>query len=350
MSSPSSPKTSKRIVLVKAEAKHPGGLEKTAEQIGRAFQARGHEITWLKPSIPTWLPSFVRLEQFDRFVQSWVKNHPADIVFGFDRIRKQTHLRAGNGVHAAYLETRGFWKQAVCKINPLHRKILSIEKEAFESPGLQKLFVNSHLVKHQILQRFSVDANKIHVIHNGVAWAEKQRDFDTWPKVKKTDHYQLLFVGHGFQRKGLDLLLAALKIFCPKNVHLSVIGHDKHIERYRAQNPSVTFYGPQNNIEPFYQLADALVIPSLYDPFANVTVEALAMGLHVITSKQNGGHEVLTPETGFITELSVDGLVHALQDAFSRPKTLESALRARNSVRHLELANQMHQLVEACGG
>ena len=55
----------------------------------------------------------------------------------------------------------------------------------------------------------------------------------------------------------------------------------------------VTFFGPQKEIRPFYQFADALVIPSFYDPFANVTVEALAMGLFVVSSKSNGGHEIL---------------------------------------------------------
>jgi len=341
----------KKVVLVKPPAKRPGGLEKTAAQIGSAFQDRGHEVVWLTHSPASWLPGFLRLEQFDQYVQSWVKQHPADIVFGFDRIRKQTHLRAGNGVHAAYLETRSLWKRATCFMNPLHRKILSIEKEAFEFPGLQKLFVNSEMVKRQILERFSVDEKKIQVIHNGVAWDGMQRDFDAWPEAKRklglTEGYHLLFVGHGFQRKGLDLVLKAL----PRdNVHLHVIGHDKHIEQYRAQNPSVTFYGPRTDVRTFYQLADALVIPSFYDPFANVTVEALAMGLHVISSKNNGGHEVLMPETGTITELSVDSLAAALQNAMQQPKTLSRALRARDSVKHLELANQMQILVEACGG
>jgi len=178
-----------------------------------------------------------------------------------------------------------------------------------------------------------------------------QRDFDAWPEARRklglAEDYHVLFVGHGFQRKGLDLVLKALP---QKNVHLHVIGHDKNIERYRAQNPSVTFYGPRTDVRTFYQLADALVIPSFYDPFANVTVEALAMGLHVISSRNNGGHEVLTPETGTITELSVDSLAAALQNAMQQPKTLSRAQRARDSVKHLELAGQMHKLVEACGG
>ncbi len=55
-------------------------------------------------------------------------------------------------------------------------------------------------------------------------------------------------------------------------------------------------------MRPFYQLADALAIPSFYDPFANVTVEALAMGLFVVSSRSNGGFEILDPSKGIIIE------------------------------------------------
>jgi UDP-glucose:(heptosyl)LPS alpha-1,3-glucosyltransferase len=209
------------------------------------------------------------------------------------------------------------------------------------------------------LERFRVDARKVQVIHNGVAWGQMQSDFSVWSTVKdlniqtlglKRGVLQLLFIGHGFQRKGLDLLLSALRALNSADIHLSVIGHDKHLTRYKAQNHDlpVTFFGPRADTHLFYQLADALIIPSLYDPFANVTVEALAMGLHVISSKHNGGHEVLTPETGMVTDLSAEALVDALQRI--RPKTKESAQTARHSVAHLELATQMSTLVEACGG
>ena len=67
-----------------------------------------------------------------------------DIVFGMERNRFQTHIRAGNGVHAAFLKSRlaseGVLKYGMCLINPLHRKILELEKEGFENPKLKKIF------------------------------------------------------------------------------------------------------------------------------------------------------------------------------------------------------------------
>jgi UDP-glucose:(heptosyl)LPS alpha-1,3-glucosyltransferase len=364
------PPKSKRIVLLKPQAKNQGGLEKTASRIAQGFIDRGHEVTWLKAEgIKTSLFPSIRLEQFDRFTRNYLEKNQVDIAFGFDRTRRQTHLRAGNGVHAAYLESRiapeGKLKYYSCLLNPLHRKILSIEKEAFESPFLQKLFTNSRMVKKQILDRFQVDPNKIQVIHNGVEWHEMQEDFDLWPEKKllhaknlqlHPKQFHFLFVGHGFQRKGLDLVLKALSLLTPKEVHLTVVGHDKKLEMYRAKAKALgiaaTFVGPQANIRPFYQIADALVIPSFYDPFANVTVEALAMGLYVVSSKQNGGHEILTPETGHVIEdlLSIETVVESLQAALRRPKTIFSSGLQRQSVEHLDFSKQIGTLIEACDG
>ena len=67
-----------------------------------------------------------------------------------DRNSRQTHIRAGNGVHKAYLEIRkkesSFLKKASFVLNPLHRSILTLEKKAFESKELKVLFVNSNMV------------------------------------------------------------------------------------------------------------------------------------------------------------------------------------------------------------
>jgi UDP-glucose:(heptosyl)LPS alpha-1,3-glucosyltransferase len=50
-----------------------------------------------------------------------------------------------------------------------------------------------------------------------------------------------------------------------------------------------------------YAAADVFLLPTLYDPFANVTLEALAAGLPVITSAQNGAAEIMENEkNGFI--------------------------------------------------
>ena len=97
-------------------------------------------------------------------------------------------------------------------------------------------------------------------------------------------------------------------------------------------------------------MADALAIPSLYDPFANVTVEALAMGLFVVSSASNGGHEVLQPFSGMtIPEIHDPKAIRkGLETALAHPKTTTSASTIRASVAHLDFPKKLSELIDAC--
>ncbi|MGB7977568.1 MAG: glycosyltransferase family 4 protein [Chlamydiales bacterium] len=373
----------KHVVLLKSRSNNHGGLEKYASRIAQAFLDQGARISILTtgdalrhPEIPVFTtktlpwPAFLRMEQFDAFVQKWLKKNRADLVFGMDRNRYQTHIRAGNGVHAAYLKSRLFTEGRLKALffhwNPLHRKILELERSAFENPSLEKLFTNSHMVRSQVLSHYAVDPAKIQVIHNGVEWQEMEGDFTVWKEQRKEGFkkfyldpnvFHFLFIGNGYLRKGLDQLLLALSELRNEPFHLSVIGKDNQIDLYRAKavqlglKDRIHFFGPSLDIRLFYQLADCLVIPSFYDPFANVTVEALAMGLFVLSSKHNGGHEILQPQNGAVIEdlLSVDAMVDALRIALRRRKTEKSAEAIRESVKHLDFSNQMKILMRNCG-
>ncbi len=371
------------VVLLKSRSNHHGGLEKHASRIAKAFMERGSRVTILTtgealhdPQTPVFStktipwPAFIRMEQFDHFVKSWLKKNKADLVFGMDRNRSQTHIRAGNGVHAAYLKSRalteGPLKAFSCYLNPLHRKILQLEKSAFENPMLKKIFTNSHMVRNQVLAHYQVDSAKIQVIHNGVEWHEMEADFSDWEQQKEKKlgqwllnpgDFHFLFIGNGYLRKGLDKLLFALSQLKNKSFHLSVVGKDNQIDLYKAKavqlglKGKVHFFGPSQEIRSFYQLADCLVIPSFYDPFANVTVEALAMGLFVLSSKFNGGHEILNSSNGAVIEelIDPDALIQALEKVVTQKKTKASAQQIRESVKYLDFSNQMRILMASCG-
>jgi UDP-glucose:(heptosyl)LPS alpha-1,3-glucosyltransferase len=112
----------------------------------------------------------------------------------------------------------------------------------------------------------------------------------------------------------------------------------------------VGFFGKRTDCTRFYQMADALVIPSLYDPFANVTLEALALGVFVLSSKNNGGHEVLTAQNG-ATLSSLDDpelFAQLLTASMKHPKTLVQAQMIRESVKHLDFSHQLNALVDQC--
>ena len=348
-----------------------GGLEKHTSRIIQKFQERHCSVTLVTASSPFSQPNinvisqplthtltYRKIAEFDNFCRTSLKNNPHDSVIGLDRTRSQTHIRAGNGVHAAYLDLRkkqeGFLKRCSFALNPLHRLLLKIEKDAFESSSLKRIIVNSQFVKDQILHYYSTDSSKIHVLHNGVEWHEMQPSFDAWTRHKPSSPlYQFLFIGHNFERKGLKQLLLALSCLPSRDFYLSVIGEDKNSASYEAfaeqlgLSSHVSFLGKVENPRSFYQLADCLVVPSLYDPFANVTIEALAMGLFVISSSTNGGKEILTEESGLIVD-SHDALVFALEKALSKTKTLASSYIIRDSVKHLDFDVQLNNFCDLC--
>lgn len=368
-----------RISLLSRHITSRGGLEKWTMRIASEFAKKGGDITILTSDMLTknspysieTLPlnkwsSHGKMKQFDHLCSKWNKTHSPDIIFAMDRTSHQTHLRAGNGVHAAYLAKRKIFENVSplkLAFNPIHKTILKLEKQAFENPLLKVLFTNSYMVKEEILHYYSTSPEKIKVIHNGVAWKALEKDFVSWIEQKHKNSeelgidntkYHFLFVGNGYERKGLTLLLHALKILTPRDFHLSVIGKDRDIKKFMNLAHSldlsnhVSFYGHQENIFPFYQMADSLIIPSIYDPFANVTVEALAMGLFVVSSKTNGGHEILKGETGTVIEdlKSAESLRDSLAVAMAHPKTWIRSQMIRKSVEHLDLSNQLTSLIE----
>lgn len=373
------------VTLVKSELFRQGGLEKYSWQIAADFCDLGLPVTVLTTGVATSpfthpclnvvslpLPrrflSVANVLQFDKACQAYLDLNPTPVVFGLDRNRFQTHLRAGNGVHAAYLKRRsieeGWAKQLSFAINPLHRAILSLEKKALEHPDLKVLFTNSEMVKHEVLQFYRIDSNKIRVVHNGVEWKAMQQAFNTWEEAREKTlnafsfdraAFQFLFIGHNFRRKGLEKLLLALALIKNERFQLSIIGKEKDLSYFKGLierlglSDKVFIFGPQKDAIPFYQMADCLVIPSLYDPFANVTVEALAMGLFVLSSKNNGGSEVLTAQNGAVIDSLDDakGFAAALLQAMARTKTRQSATAVRQTVEHLDFSLQLRRITES---
>jgi len=370
------------VVLLKPGAKRGGGLEKATKLIATAFQKRGKTVTLLTSGevespiegittesiSPLSSFSLKNLVGFEWAAQKWLKKHPSPVVFGFDRHMFQTHLRAGNGVHAAFLDRRkkmeGFFKRLSFQLNPYHQLLLRVEQKGFEHPDLQRLFVNSDMVKREILHYYDVNPKKISLVPNGIDWeglaTPFQQGFHQASSLKKCfglpeSPLQILFIGHGFRRKGLKELLQALALLKKEDWHLSVVGRDRekgtylHLTHQLGIEGRVTFFGVQKDATPFYQMADLVVVPSHYDPFANVTLEALGMGVPVVSSKENGGHEILKEPYGFTIPSMGDlsSFAETLKTAFSHgKKSYQLASQTRASVACFDLRHTVDRIVE----
>ena len=164
-------KSTSTVVITKERLDQQGGLEKYARRLITAFTERGCNVTVLTTSPSQTLEkaevvtlgsrspsSLVNLWQFNRRCRQWLKDNPRDIVFGMDRTTEQTHYRAGNGVHAAFLQRRSreesILRNLSFTINPRHRLILTYERQAFHNPHLRQLFVNSDMVRQEVRHHY----------------------------------------------------------------------------------------------------------------------------------------------------------------------------------------------------
>ena len=267
---------------------------------------------------PFYLGRLWRDWSFARKVCRQIKTLKPDLVQSHERVACCDIYRAGDGVHSVWLEQKtrnqSWLAQMHVRFSPYHNYIKRAEKRLFESPRLRAVICNSNMVRAEILQRFKIDESKIHVIYNGVDTKlfhpgikqQKNSIREQWdiPDVANV----FVFVGSGFERKGLLQVLRSFKSL-PENCYLLVAGYDKHEQFYREEadrlgiNSRVKFLGPQKDVIPCYAAADVFILPTLYDPFPNVVLEALACGLPVITSTKSGAAEVITDYgNGFVCD------------------------------------------------
>jgi len=361
-----------KIALMVGRYSHKGGLEKYARNLASAFCKKGCQVTVLttechETTDPIEIISLgerskialYQLMHFDTLCQKWLKENPQDIVFGMERTRRQDVYRAGSGVHKIYLQRRkqveSSLKNLSLTLNPLHRTICRYEQSAFEDPSLKLLFTNSNMVKNEICSHFTTDPNKIQVVHNGVEHTKFEKPFLEKSFQEEKVPTRFLFVGNGYLRKGLGFILPGLARLNKSEWQLTIVGKDKNEGYFKNKvkrlgiSENVHFCGAQNDLIPFYQKADVLLIPSLYDPFANVTLEALAMGLFVVTSPFNGGKEILTPTMGHIIDdlFDPDATHVSLQRALKVATDKRGCEQRREAIAHLDFSQQLEKIISA---
>ena len=245
-----------------------------------------------------------------------------DIIHSFERTIYQDIYRAGDGCHREWLKQRTkidpWYKLISNRLNPLHLSLLWIEKKIFEHGNYKIIIANSKRGKDEIIEHYGVPSKKIKVIYNAVDTnrfnlnnpAEIRMKVRNSLGISARDRV-LLFVGSGFKRKGLAATIKSLAKL-KSGIKLIVIGKDRvgpyrSIVKRMGIEKHVNFVGPVTDVERYYCAADLFIFPTIYEPFSNVCLEAMASGLPVITSRINGASEVLEEgKNGYIIENPID--------------------------------------------
>jgi len=206
-------------------------------------------------------------------------------------------LRAGDGVHASWLEQRRrfspAWKRWLVGRGAFHRAMMDLETRAYSPANTRHLIINSEMVGRDVRARFGFPEDRIHLVRNGVEverWRRGDREAQRAEWGVRSGEYLLLFAGSGWERKGLPFVLSALGKLDDSSLKLVVAGKGRPP---RGVSAGVRFVGPMADLENAYAAADLLVFPPIYEPSANVVFEALAAGLPVVTSVFNGAAEVI---------------------------------------------------------
>jgi UDP-glucose:(heptosyl)LPS alpha-1,3-glucosyltransferase len=155
----------------------------------------------------------------------------------------------------------------------------------------------------------------VYVIHNAVDHGVfnppdrlARREVTRHQLELPNDDFALLLVGNDWKKKGLHWLLEAIGRLRHLAVRLLVVGRDDltpfdPLIRKLKISQHVRLVGSSSDILKFYAACDVYVGPSLHDSFAFPPLEAMACGLPVITSSQNGGCEIITNGVdGFILD------------------------------------------------
>ena len=118
----------------------------------------------------------------------------------------------------------------------------------------------------------------------------------------------------------------------------------------------VTFLGNQEYVEDILPFADAFLLPSLHESFGLVALEAMAVGIPVISTNVGGPREVVVDgESGFLRDpMDVEGMVEALLQILTEPALATAMgkagiLRARELFHIDRIVPQYLDAYDSCG-
>lgn len=325
-----------KIALIHMRHAKSGGTELFLNHLSRYLAEQGEDVTIIcrshvEPSHPAikfvelrpfGLGKAHRMWQFAKAVDKHVNASDYDFVYGLGKTWTHDMLRIGGGTHFHFLKASGRqklrWKDKVS---------LKIEQKAMAPDAYRHIVANSYKSAAEISEAYQVPRDKISVIHNFVDTkrfdAERYHGQVSQLKQQLGLDFSLptfLFLGTGYERKGLKSALEALaRLNFPAN--LLIAGRENSEGEYKQYAKALgveaqcAFLGAQSQPELYFSLADCYLLPAHYEPFGFTVIEALACGTPVITTEQCGAKEVLQPHVSTVISAATqfDELAAAMQ-------------------------------------
>lgn len=155
----------------------------------------------------------------------------------------------------------------------------------------------------------------------GRQFSAKPEETGSWALRKKLGLEKkkiVLFVGTNAWRKGLHYLLEAMD-YLPQDYHLIAVGVNPHSlpAGFPRANATAIPQAPNAALPAYYSLADVFCMPSLYEPFGLVYLEALSHGVPCVGTAGTGAEGIIVPgKSGFLApKRDAAGIANAVREA-----------------------------------
>jgi len=246
-----------------------------------------------------------------------------------------------HAVNRACLEAKSQAGYHGWRLNPSNLWIAWRDRWMFGHGRYRRVVAISERVRRELQQYYNVPDDRIVTIPNGIN-LDRFNPSNRYKRAEvrrslgiSSDVPLILFVGSRFRIKGLKYAIEALAEMNTKAV-LLVAGDDnarsfKKLAARLGVTDRVIFAGGVKNLPQVYAAADALLLPSLYETFALVCLEAMASGLPVVASPVGGIEDYLVDgKNGFHiqhdpTEIAAK-LDRLLNDKILQAKIIEKGL------------------------
>lgn len=315
--------------LVVGRLARDGGTEGQAWALAGCLAGRGHRVTVYcgeasdpppGVAVRAVLPRRSEWRLARAVARLLLAEH--DLVQTFLRVPGGAVHRAGGGAHRVWLRARGGWPR------PADLLVLRAERRAVQAARV--VVCNSEQAALDLRVAHGLSAARVRVVRNGVDLDRFRPDPARRAAARAAwgvpaGGRVALFVGSGFRRKGLVVAAAAFARVATATDRLVVLGTDAHATRWlqtaRAHaGGRILTLGRRPDPERWIPGADAVILPTLYDPSANSTIEALACGIPAITSGRDGAGEIVPDRALVVSDpLDVAGFARALVRAWACP-------------------------------
>lgn len=180
-------------------------------------------------------------------------------------------------------------------------------------------FITTTRDQKDYLEKNNISSEKIQVIPNFSSIVPVKEVPD-----KKNKSYTIVTYGRMVYKKGFDILLSAFKNILDAGIDAELlIGGDgpekKNLIRQSLDmgiNNKVKFTGWIEDVESILKEADIFVLPSRNEPFGIAILEAMAMGVPIISTETRGPVEILDGQSAILVKTNdIESLTRGITDA-----------------------------------